>query len=186
MGYTKSEIKASPDSTLQPRATTPPVWFLREQFFPQTLPSIIYMQLPLDIATFLDAADYLVSGQGYKTVVSVSSPSCGLGVGSAAMRKPLEQPARYGKARVAYSPATPPLVRVEERIMTLLSSRCDCGMAPDHQLGPKPSEREDCTLHPSPLHFAQKTIRLQPGKSCNHICQCNHLPDFLHINHLKQ
>ena len=44
--------------------------FLQEQFFPQTLPSIIYMQPPLDIATLLDAADYLVSGQGYKTCFS--------------------------------------------------------------------------------------------------------------------
>lgn len=98
------------------------MWFLREQFFPQTLPSIIYMQLPLDIATFLDAADYLVSGQGYKTVVSVGSPSCGLGVGSAAMRKPLEQPACYKKAGAVYGPAAPPLVRVEEPITTPLSS----------------------------------------------------------------
>ena len=155
MGCTKSEIKASPDSTLQPRATTLPVWFLREQFFPQTLPSIIYMQLPLDIATFLDAVDYLVSGQGYKTVVSVSSPSCGLGAGSAAMRKPLEQLARYRKAGAVYGPATPPLVRVEEPITTPLSSRCDCGMAPDRRLGPKPSREGG--LRASPISSLLRT-----------------------------
>lgn len=49
--------------------------FLREQLFPQTLPSIISVQLPLAIATLLDAADELGSGQGYKTVVSVGSAS---------------------------------------------------------------------------------------------------------------
>lgn len=97
------------------------------------------MQLPLDIATFLDAADYLVSGQGYKTVVSVGSPSCGLGAGSAAMRKPLEQPACYRKAGAAYGPAAPLLVRVEEPITTLLPSRWNCRMAPDRRLRPKPA-----------------------------------------------
>lgn len=124
------------------------MWFLREQFFPQTLPSIIYMQLPLDIATFLDAADYLVSGQGYKTVVSVDSPSCGLGAGSAVMRKLLERPACYRKAGAASVPAAPPLVRVEEPIMTPLSSRCDCGMAPDHRLRPKPAREGGLRILP--------------------------------------
>lgn len=97
------------------------------------------MQLPLDIATFLDAADHLGSGQGYKTVVSVSSPSCGLGVGSAAMRKPLERPEHYRKAGAVYSPAPPPLVRLEEPITTLFSSRHESGMAPGHRLTPKPA-----------------------------------------------
>lgn len=58
------------------------------------------MQLPLDIAPFLDAADYLVSGQGYKTVVAVGSPSRGLGEGSAAMRT-VERPGWCGRAGAA-------------------------------------------------------------------------------------
>lgn len=157
------------------------MWFLREQFFPQTLPSIIYMQLPLDIATFLDAADYLVSGQGYKTVVSVGSPSCGLGAGSAAMRKALEQ-----AAGAAHGPAAPLLVRVGEPLTTLLPSWCGIAgwlrIAGSDQNLP---EREDSALRPSPLCFAQKPIRLQPGTHCNHVCQHNHLRDFLHISLLK-
>lgn len=53
--------------------------------------------------------------------------------------KPLERPARYRKAGAVYSPAPPPLVRVEELITTPFSSRQESGMAPDHRLRPKPA-----------------------------------------------
>lgn len=83
------------------------------------------MQLPLDIAPFLDAADSLVSGQGYKTVVSVGSPSGGLG--SAAMRKPLERVVRqegWSRARRCHTIGPSGIA-----ITAPVSSRWDCGMA---------------------------------------------------------
>lgn len=49
---TQNPKQKTPDSTLHPHAATPPVWFLREQFFPQTLPSIIRTQLPLVLLHF--------------------------------------------------------------------------------------------------------------------------------------
>lgn len=94
-------IKASPGP--KPQATALSVRFLREQLFPQTLPSIISVQLPLAIATLLDAADELGSGQGYKTVVSVASASCGLGAGSAAVGNP-----RRRRCRTVGADSAPP------------------------------------------------------------------------------
>lgn len=82
------------------------------------------------------------------------------------MRKPLERPARYRTAGAARGPAAPPLVSVEEPLTTPLSSRCDCRMAPDHRLGPKPAqEGEDSALRPSPLCRHRNPSRFNRGRA---------------------
>lgn len=105
-----------------------------------------------------------------KIVVSVGSPSGDLG--SAAMRKPLERAACDRKAGGEQGAATPSL-RAELPLQHWYPRD-----GPDHPFGL-------LVLSISPLLLTETHQASQPGESCNHVCQCNHLPDFFHINLLK-
>lgn len=128
----KIQTRKSHDSALHPRAATPPVWFLREQFFPQTLPSIIRTQLPLVLLHFgmlpmiwflaklqncsLSQCSGLRSGSGISCDVETSGAAGVLEEGWSSARRPCCTTASQGRTVT----------------VTLLSSL-------DHQPRPKPA-----------------------------------------------
>lgn len=103
------------------------MWFLREQFFPQTLPSIIRTQLPLVLLHFgmLPMIWFLAKLQN----CSLSQCS-GLRSGSR-ISCDVETSGAAGVLEEGWSSARPPaaplLARVGQLIMTLLSSRDGSG-----------------------------------------------------------
>lgn len=163
----------SPDSALHPQAATLPVWFLREQFFPQTLPWIIRPQLPLVLLHFgmLPIIWVLAKLQNCtwsqcSRLRSGSRISCDVETSGA-----------------AHSPAAPLSARVGKLILTLLSSPGWLWIAsPDENL----MEREDPVLLPSALCFCWTPIGFQPGRSWKHICQHSHYQSLCRSTSLKQ
>lgn len=170
---TQNPKQKSPDSALHPQAATPPVWFLREQFFPQTLPSIIHTQLPLVLLHFgmLPMIWFLAKLQ-----------NCTLSQGSG-LRSGSGISCDVETSGAAHGPAAPLSARLGKLIMTLLSPPGWLWITrPDQNL----PEREDSALLPSPLRFCWTPIVLQPGRSCNHVCQHSHYQSFCTSTSLKQ
>lgn len=152
------------------------MWFLREQFFPQTLPSIIRPQLPLVLLHFgmlpmiwvlaklqnctLSQCSGLWSGSRISCDVETSGAARALQEGSCTTAS------QGGKAD--YDTA-------------VLS-----GMALDHQPRSKPGGEGGLCASSISSWLLLDTIRLQPGKSCNHVCQHSHYQSFCTSTSLKQ
>lgn len=158
------------------------MWFLREQFFPQILPSIIRTQLPLVLLHFgmLPMIWFLAKLQNCSLsqcsgLRSGSRISCDVETSGAA--RVLEE---------GWSSARPCCTAVSQGGTADYDTVVLLGWlwitSPDQNL----PEREDSALLPSPLRFSWTPVRLQPGKSCNHICQHSHYQSFCTSTSLKQ